>query len=198
MSQTKTQNGCEADVEACTAEGEPLSIDKIRALQQAIINTHCGDNYAVTSTGSVSKVDSNYNTEEDKSADRTHSDSGACGSTCDDGGGVGEGRSDRSPSRTLCTPHSSVPVTAEDKESPTKSLSRMASKISDIDISLDEGVRRQLAAKEVASTSPSRQAKNDEDAISSMGSTSLPLLDSITNMHRGLAGKYSQRCRYVR
>lgn len=188
MSQTKTQNECEANVEACTVEGEPLNIDKIRTLQQAIINTHCGDYYAVTRTGSVSKVDSNYNTDEDKSVDRTRIDSGACGSTCDDGGGVGAGRSHSSPFRTLGTPNSSVPITTEDKESPTKSLIRMASKISDIDISLDEGVRRQLAAREVAVTSPSRQAKNDEDAISSTGSTSLPLLDSITNMHRGLAG----------
>ena len=191
LSQTKTQKESEVEVEACAVEGEALSIDKIRALQMSIINSHYGDDHAAPSSGFEPKVDSNYNTDEDKSVDRSHNDGGS-GSTCDDGGGVGEGSSDSSPFRTLRTSINSIPITAEDKESPTKSLTRMASKISDIDISLDDGVRRQLAAKEVSLTSPSRQAKNDVDAISSMGSASLPILDSVTNMHRGLGGTYLQ------
>lgn len=141
----------ETDDEACAVDGETLSIDKIRFYQQSLMNAHmANEGSSLTIQNSLScSADSLKN---DSRFQLTGSTSGSRGAS-----------SDSSPFRTLRAGiDSTVPEVAEEKESNFNTQSRRGlSKMADIDVSLNEGVRRQLAAKEASLSTPQRCSKDD-------------------------------------
>jgi hypothetical protein len=139
----------ETDEEACAVDGETLSIEKIRSYQQSLMNAHmANESSSLTMQNSLScSADSLKN---DPRFSLTGSTSVSRGAS-----------SDSSPFRTLRT-NSAVPEVAEEKESNFNSQARRGlSKMADIDVSLNEGVRRQLAAKEASLSTPQRCSKDD-------------------------------------
>ena len=155
------------DEEACAVDGETLSIDKIRSYQQSLMNAHiANESSSITVQNSLScSADSLKN---DPRFQLLGSTSGSRGAS-----------SDSSPFRTLRVGlDGAAPDVAEEKESNFNSQSRRGlSKMSDIDVSLNEGVRRQLAAKEASLNTPQRCSKDDTLSLSLQGDLQLGGLD---------------------